>query len=143
MQRRRAGCRCCLFLFQFSTLIFYPLEETLQGFVVWYVGFASIWSIYVILYPCQFFKFFLQSSLISNMPCILGSVTHFYCRFTGWSVDCLCGWKEFIALSAPSIILVASEWLCFEIGVISLGKCISRIKISMLSMRDQRYLQMS
>ena len=43
------------------------------------------------------------------------------CFFTGWSWDCLCEWKEFIALSAPSVILSLSEWICFELGIISLG----------------------
>ena len=40
---------------------------------------------------------------------------------TGWSRECFCEWKEFITLGAPSIVLSLSEWICFELGIISLG----------------------
>lgn len=42
--------------------------------------------------------------------------------FKGFSTECLCEWKSFIALSGPSIVLSASEWLCFELGIISTGE---------------------
>ena len=42
--------------------------------------------------------------------------------YLGLSYDCLCDWKEFITLSASSIVLSISEWVCFEVGIIALGE---------------------
>ena len=45
--------------------------------------------------------------------------------YLGLSYDCLCDWKEFITLSASSIVLSISEWVCFEVGIIALGESVA------------------
>ena len=41
--------------------------------------------------------------------------------FSGWSMECLEGWGEFINIAIPGMLMLCMEFWCFEIGVFLSG----------------------
>ncbi|XP_053561378.1 multidrug and toxin extrusion protein 1-like [Bombina bombina] len=41
--------------------------------------------------------------------------------WSGWSIDCLTDWGSFLSLGIPSMLIMCSEWWCYEVSVILAG----------------------